>query len=140
MHMTRADWVFFKPCYSKKSRKIITPNSNLLNTAKNWSYGTFCLRGGFGLYISSSSSCRIISTDIPDPLSSSFLIVHCFLQVFRAISRIATELLYVGSSLYIYIYIYIYTCRVNGNKPNRIFIMHWILHWGHIFFQGLYEI
>ena len=28
--------------------------------------------------ISSSSSCRAISTDIPDPLSLPLLIVHCF--------------------------------------------------------------
>ena len=45
-----------------------------------------------------SSSCRNISTDITDPLSPLFPIVHCFLQVFRATPRILTELLYVGSS------------------------------------------
>ena len=44
---------------------------------------------------SSSSSCRAISTDIPDPLSPH---LHCFWQIFRATSRIGTELLYVGSS------------------------------------------
>ena len=47
---------------------------------------------------SSSSSHRAISTDIPDPLSSPFSIVHCFQQVFRNASRIGTELLYIGSS------------------------------------------
>ena len=47
---------------------------------------------------SSSSSCHAISTDIPDPFSPPFSIVHCFRQVFRARSRIGTELLYVGSS------------------------------------------
>ena len=46
----------------------------------------------------SSSSCHAISTDIPDPLSPPLPIVHCFRQVFRATSRIDTELLYVGSS------------------------------------------
>ena len=78
-----------------------------------------CLR-----YISSSSSCRAVSTDIPDPLSSLLPIVHCFWQVLRATSRILTELLYVDSSWsscfcsaiwrgpfsygrYIYIYLYI---------------------------------
>ena len=44
------------------------------------------------------SSCYAISTDIPDPLSSPLPIVHCFRQVLRATSRIATELPYVGSS------------------------------------------
>ena len=49
------------------------------------------------VYIS-SSSCRAISTDIPDPLSPPLLIAHCFRQVLRATSRIGTDLLYVGSS------------------------------------------
>ena len=47
---------------------------------------------------SSSSSCRAISKDIPDPLSPLLPIVHRFWQVLRATSRIFTELLYVGSS------------------------------------------
>ena len=47
---------------------------------------------------SSSSSCHALSKDIPDPLSPPLRIVHCFRLVFRAISRIYTELLYVGSS------------------------------------------
>ena len=50
------------------------------------------------VWISSSSSCRAISTDIPDSLSSLLPIVHCFRQVLRATSRIGTELLYVCSS------------------------------------------
>ena len=33
--------------------------------------------------LSSSSSCRTASTDIPDPLSPLFPIIHCFWQVFR---------------------------------------------------------
>ena len=41
---------------------------------------------------------RTISTDIPDPFSPPFSIVHFFRQVFRTTSRILTELLYVGSS------------------------------------------
>ena len=48
--------------------------------------------------ISSSSSCRAASTDIPDPLSPLLPIVHRLWQVFRATSRILTELLYVCSS------------------------------------------
>ena len=36
--------------------------------------------------------------DIPDPFSPPLPIVHCFQLVFRATSRIGTELLYVGSS------------------------------------------
>ena len=43
-----------------------------------------------------SSLHRDISTDILDPLSPPFSIVHCFRQVFRATSHISTELLYVG--------------------------------------------
>ena len=45
----------------------------------------------------SSSSCHAISTNIPDPFLPSFSIVHCFQLVFRATSRIGTELSYVGS-------------------------------------------
>ena len=45
----------------------------------------------------SSSSCRAIRTDIPDPFSPLFSSVHCFRQVFSNTSRIGTELLYVGS-------------------------------------------
>ena len=41
----------------------------------------------------SSSSSHAISTDIPKPLSPPLPIVHCFRQVFRAISHIGTELL-----------------------------------------------
>ena len=51
------------------------------------------------LYTSSSSSSgRAASTDIPDPLSPLLPIVHRFWQVFKATSRILTELLYVCSS------------------------------------------
>ena len=39
-----------------------------------------------------------INTDIPDPLLPTLPIIHFFRQVFRATSRIYTELLYVGSS------------------------------------------
>ena len=49
-------------------------------------------------YVSSSSSCRTISTDISDPFTPPFSIIHCFRQVFRATSRIDTELQYVDSS------------------------------------------
>ena len=49
------------------------------------------------IYIS-SSSCRATGTDIPDPLSLLFPIVHRLWQVFRVTSCILTELLYVCSS------------------------------------------
>ena len=52
---------------------------------------------GLRVYIS-SSSCHAISTDIPDPLSPPLPIVHRFRWVLRAIPRILTELLYIGSS------------------------------------------
>ncbi len=41
-------------------------------------------------YQSSSSSCRVASTDIPDPLSPLLPIVHRLWQVFRDTSRILT--------------------------------------------------
>ena len=50
------------------------------------------------VYISSSSSCRAASTDIPDPLLPLLHIVHRLWQVFRAKSRILTQLLNVCSS------------------------------------------
>ena len=43
------------------------------------------------LYISSSSSCRVASTDIPDPISSLLPIVHRLWQVSRATSFILSE-------------------------------------------------
>ena len=46
----------------------------------------------------SSSSCRAANMDIPDPLLPLLSIVHRLWQVFRATSRILTELLYVCSS------------------------------------------
>ena len=42
------------------------------------------------LYISSSSSCRATSREIPDPLTPLLPIVHRFWQVYRATSRILT--------------------------------------------------
>ena len=45
-----------------------------------------------------SSSCRAASTDILDALSPLLPIVHRHWQVFRATSRVLTELLYVCSS------------------------------------------
>ena len=48
------------------------------------------------IYVS-TSSCAI-STDIPDPLSPRLPIVYRSRQVFRATTRIYTELLHVGSS------------------------------------------
>ena len=51
------------------------------------------------IYISSSSSsCSAASTDIPGLISPLLPIVHRLWQVFRAASRILTELLYVCSS------------------------------------------
>ena len=52
----------------------------------------------FPLYITISSSCRAISTDISDPFSPPFSIIHCFWQVLRTTFHISTELLYIGSS------------------------------------------
>ena len=41
--------------------------------------------------VSSSSSCRAASMDIPEPLSQLLPIVHRLWQVFRATSRILTN-------------------------------------------------
>ena len=51
----------------------------------------------FPPYLPSSSSCRAGSTDIPDPLSLLFPIVHRLWQVFWTTSRILTQLLNVCS-------------------------------------------
>ena len=45
----------------------------------------------------SSSSCRTASTDLPDPLSPPVSIHHSW-EVFKAISCISTELLYIVSN------------------------------------------
>ena len=61
----------------------------------NWMFEDYYL---IGMVDTISSSCHAISTDIPEPLSPPLPIVHCFQQVFGAISPIGTELLYVSSS------------------------------------------
>ena len=48
--------------------------------------------------IFASSSCRAASRDLPDFLSPPVSIVHSSREVFKAISCIGTELLYIGSS------------------------------------------
>ena len=50
------------------------------------------------MQVSSSSSCRVASTDIPDPLTPLFPIIHRLWQVFRATPRILTSLRYACSS------------------------------------------
>ena len=45
-----------------------------------------------------ASSCLAASTDLPDPLSPTIFTVHCSREVFKALSCIGTELLYIGSS------------------------------------------
>ena len=49
-------------------------------------------------YTHISSSCRTASTDFPNPFSPPISIVHCSREVFKAISCIDTELLYICSS------------------------------------------
>ena len=43
-------------------------------------------------------SCRDASTNLPDPLLPPVSIIHCSQEVFKAISCIGTELLYIDSS------------------------------------------
>ena len=48
--------------------------------------------------LSSSLLCCAARMDLPDPHSPPISIVHCSREVFKAISCISTELLYIGSS------------------------------------------
>ena len=91
--------VRMKKCKVEQSRarSSTLPYSSVQSLLKKESSGRPRLRSPTLLYIS-SSSCHAISTEIPDPLSLSLHIVHCFRQVLRTTSRIGTELLYVGSS------------------------------------------
>ena len=78
--------------YSKRTRTFPENqlcSRNLMKSTNIWAvlFGT-----------SSSSSCRGASTDIPDPLSPLLPIVHRLRKVFRATSRILTQLLNVCSS------------------------------------------
>ena len=75
-------------CRISEWRKI----SWVLITAQSISCATtkqYVFRWNIYIYIY-ISSCRAASTDIPDPLSPLFPIVHCLWQVFRSTSRILT--------------------------------------------------
>ena len=69
----------------------------VIKTINFMAYLSLLDSGNFSL-TSSSSSCRVISTDMPDTFSPPLPIVNRFRQVLRATPRILTELLYVGSS------------------------------------------
>ena len=95
----------FTRCILLCSQPVNSTNATILNSYKIWSVSlsinNLVLSEKTPKWInavSSSSSCRAISTDILDPLSPPLPIVHCFRQIFRAISRIGTELLYISSS------------------------------------------
>ena len=76
-----ASWDFDILC--KKKKQIKTEYITMTYRVKR--YCEF-------IYISSSSSsCRAISTDIPDPLSPPLPIIYGFRQVLRATSFIYTE-------------------------------------------------
>ena len=55
-------------------------------------------------FISSPSSCRATSMDIPDPFPTPLPMDYRFWQVLRATSRILTEQLYVGLSCLSYFF------------------------------------
>ena len=78
-------------CHKKTEKKTIT----LKCSCYKYEYVVAYIYIHIYIYI---SSCRAISMDIPDPLSSLLPIVHWFGQILRVTSRIGTELLYVGSS------------------------------------------
>ena len=70
--------------------------STRINLHADIRYQAFQISNTNNLYtIISSSSCRAISMDIPDPLSSLLPIVHRFRWVFMVTPRISTDL---GSS------------------------------------------
>ena len=52
-----------------------------------------------------SSSRHATSADLSDPLPPPFSIVHRFRSVFKATSRIGTELLYVGSRWSLFVHV-----------------------------------
>ena len=76
-------------------------------------YMYICLCVNMCVYTSSSSSCRVASTDIPGPLSPLLPIVNHLQQVFRPTSCEYTYMcvyMCICVCAYIYIYIYIYIC------------------------------
>ena len=83
--------------YTIKWFQVFLFNNNYLFRIVKW-FQVFLFNTNYLFAHSSSSSCRDASTDIPDPLSALFPIVHRLWQVFWATSRIITELLYVCSS------------------------------------------
>ena len=70
---------------------------HILDIILKWAWTHFCCIQLY-TYIYIYISCRAASADIPDPFSPPFSIINCFRQVFKATSRIGTELLYIGSS------------------------------------------
>ena len=77
--------------YKQLQLQETNPNTNNLYTIivlRNYSHKT--LTKSFANILVSSSSFRTTGTDIPDPLSPLFPIVHRLWQVFRATSRILT--------------------------------------------------
>ena len=67
------------------------------NKIKNGSSDFRKVHVHFSLHISSSSSCRAASTDLPDPFLPPVFVVYCFREVLLATSCIGTELLNIGS-------------------------------------------
>ena len=67
---------------------LLTPCRGRKNIIASWDNVLYTTRPLF--VSSSSSSCSATSTDIPDPLSPLFPIVHRLWQVFRATFRILT--------------------------------------------------
>ena len=91
----------FPPCIKSNTLKKSTNNSVALWKGRMQS---FIFHSHINYFFNqarktlSSSSCHATSMDIPDPLSLSLPIVHCFQEVFKFTSCIGTELLYIGSS------------------------------------------
>ena len=73
-----------------RSVRAARHNDDEFNLALHNCLHTFKLFQVFLFDISSSSSCRAAGTDITDPLSTLFPIVHRLWQVFRDTSRILT--------------------------------------------------
>ena len=90
-------YMLFSVCLYKPQINIITVCMYVCMYIYIYIYVCMCVCIYIYIYIS-SSSCRAISTDIPDPLLPPLSIIHCFQLVLRAASRVGRELLYIGLS------------------------------------------
>ena len=85
-------WIF-SPKYCWESMYSVLTNGDSQHILVNHCYAITII-----IISSSSSSMSPASTDLPDPLSPPVSIIHRSREVFKVISFIGTESLYIGSS------------------------------------------